>query len=123
MLNFALKNTNEEFLKFTLRNMVFNSTHLSDELFISEVLRRLKVGSHIDLLLNIVGFMDFSHWRQAQLKQFVELVEALLTTPYYTNILVTTQNPVLVICLACEYLTKIGNRKLACTYRRGEPAD
>ena len=109
LLIFILQNTNQDFLKRALKENVFTGHHLNDPKFIDETLKIFKFGSKIDLLLNVMGYMEFTRWTQTQLKMFVEIAYSITSEKFEHNIIVLASNPVLCICLICECLTKIGN--------------
>lgn len=109
LLIFCIKNTNQDFLRKALKDNVFTGHLLDDPQFIDTVLDIFKFGSRIDLLLNVLGYMQFTKWTQKQLKTFVEIAYSITHEKFETNIIVLASNPVLCICLICECLTKIGD--------------
>ena len=108
LLIFWIKNTNIEFLKKALKDNIFTNVMLDNEKFIDTVLDLLKFGSKVDLLLNVLGYMQFSSWTQQQLKAFVEVAYNIIHEKFETNIISLASNPVLSIWLIWECLTKIG---------------
>ena len=97
LLLFCLKNTNQEFLKKALKDNVFTGIHLNNEKFIPEVIQIYRFGTRIDLLLNVLGYMEFTKWNQTQLKDFVSISQSISHEKFESNIIVLASNPVLSI--------------------------
>lgn len=60
------------------------------------------------MMLNVLIYNDFSKWRQDDIRAFIEFVEEITDTKEQ-NLVYKCYNPILVICLCCEFLMKIGN--------------
>lgn len=99
LLIFCLKNTNQDFLKVALKDNIFTGHHLNDTKFIDETLTIFEFGSKIDLLLNVMEYMEFTKWTQTQLKLFVEIAYSITFNKFEQNIIVMASNPVLCLCL------------------------
>ena len=97
LLLFCLKNTNQEFLRKALKDNVFTGHHLNDPSFIDEVIKIYRFGSRIDLLLNVLGYMEFTKWTQTQLKDFVSISQSITYAKFEHNIIVLASNPILSI--------------------------
>ncbi len=63
----------------------------------------------MELLLNVLLFCDFSRWEQSQLRIFIDLLKRIIDTSSISqNPILLSYNPILSICLCCEFLIKIG---------------
>lgn len=66
-------------------------------------------GASIELLLNVLLFADFAKWPQQLIKKFIDFIEQIPDIEEEPNICYKVANPILTICLCCEFLMKIGN--------------
>ncbi len=71
---FALRNYNEIFLKYALRNTIFGSDFLVNPKMINEILNILKSKTKTELILNCLIFAEFSRWSQKSLRQFLDYI-------------------------------------------------
>jgi hypothetical protein len=60
------------------------------------------------MILNVLIYNDFGKWRQNEIKEFITFVQSMTDTKEQ-NLVYKCYNPILVICLCCEFLMKIGN--------------
>ena len=97
LLSFCLKNTNQEFLRKALKDNVFTGHHLNHPSFIDEVIQIFRFGARIDLLLNVLGYMEFTKWTQPQLKDFVSITQSIIYFKFENNVIVLASNPLLSI--------------------------
>jgi hypothetical protein len=97
LLLFCLNNTNQEFLRKALKDNIFTGQHLNDFNFINNVIRIFRHGTRIDLVLNVLGYMEFTKWTQAQLKDFVSISQSIIYEKFESNIIVLASNAVLSI--------------------------
>ena len=75
---------------------------------IEEIMRHLQMASKTEMMLNILIFNDFGKWKQEEIKTFIEFINEMTDTKEQ-NLVYKCYNPILVICLCCEFLMKIGN--------------
>ena len=61
------------------------------------------------MLLNVLIFADFGRWLQSKVKTFIELIDQFVDASIEQNMMYKCYNPILVICICSENLTKIGN--------------
>ena len=66
-------------------------------------------GDRTEMLLNVLIFADFGRWSQKDVRRLIEYIELFVDPSFEQNIMYKCYNPILVICLCCEDLTKIGN--------------
>jgi hypothetical protein len=59
-------------------------------------------------VFNFLIFTDFSRWEQLLVKRLLDFMSAIVQTGEL-NLMYKCYNPILIICLCCEFLTKIGN--------------
>jgi len=82
-----------------LKDNVFTGRHLNDPPFIDEVIKIFRSGARIDLLMNVLGYMEFTKWTQKQLKDFVNIAQSITYEKFEMNIIVLASNPILSLCL------------------------
>ena len=115
LLLFAMNNSNEQFLKAGLRNTVIDHNLLnprgSNDKIIKEILNILRQGNKTEMLLNVLIFADFGSWRQEHLEELLDWVEEITSAAGFKNIMFKCYNPVLVVCLCCNYLSEISDAK------------
>ena len=68
---FAIRNQNEQFLKFALQNSYFGSNFFKNNDVQTELLSQLSTKAKTEFILNILIFTDFS-WSQKRLKEFID---------------------------------------------------
>ena len=62
LLLLCVQNTNEYYLKNSLQGSIFGSQLLNSEKFIFEILLKFKIGSKLNLIMKVLGFIDFTKW-------------------------------------------------------------
>ena len=60
------------------------------------------------MLLNVLIFADFGRWLQNEVRDFLDFIDESVLGANEQNLMYKCYNPILVICLCCENLTKIG---------------
>ena len=85
---------------------------LNLKVIINTILELFDIGSKSELILNVLLFADFSRWKQKQLKMLMEMIEEILSSGHEQNRILLCYNPVLAICLSCEFVNKIATCKL-----------
>lgn len=108
LLEFALNNSNLQFLKQAFRNTIIQASYLNDKEMIHIILGILKQGTKIELVLNVLIFADFSRWEQDDIKMLIEFMSEIVDSGEQ-SLMYKCYNPILTICLCCEFLMKIGN--------------
>jgi hypothetical protein len=88
-------------VRYCLRHGIYNNLTLIDEQNINKILTILKTGSKMELIMNVLLFTDFKRWNRDQIVIFIEETKNL-----HRNVMLC-YNPILSICLACEYLEAI----------------
>jgi hypothetical protein len=63
LLQFAINNSNQLFLKYALKNSIFEVSGINHPEMIQFILIILKQGTKIELVLNVLIYADFSRWR------------------------------------------------------------
>lgn len=109
LLLFALKNYNEIFIKFSFRNNIFPNSLLLKEEVLDTIMGIFEHGSKTELILNTLIFSDLTRWDLGRLRKFIAMINDIIKSAHEKNRILLCYNPILVICLCCEYLTKIGN--------------
>mmetsp|Transcript_43453 Transcript_43453/g.41916 ORF Transcript_43453/g.41916 Transcript_43453/m.41916 type:complete len:227 (-) Transcript_43453:2526-3206(-) len=109
LLKFAITNYNEVFLKYSFRNQIFGSNLLNQEDILDMILGIFEGGAKTELILNLLIFSDLSRWEQARIRWFVNMIKDIIKSAHEKNRILLCYNPILAICLSCEYLNKIGN--------------
>mmetsp|Transcript_45393 Transcript_45393/g.33177 ORF Transcript_45393/g.33177 Transcript_45393/m.33177 type:complete len:248 (+) Transcript_45393:1299-2042(+) len=67
-------------------------------------------GAKTELILNLLIFSDLSRWEQSRIRVFVNMIKDIVKQAHESNRILLCYNPILAICLSCEYLNKIGNQ-------------
>jgi hypothetical protein len=111
LLLFAMQNFNEIFLKYALRNSIIGSNIMVSQDVIEAILKIFKRGTRSELLLNVMLFSDFTRWKQAELKNLLDMLKEIVSEEHERNRILLCYNPVLTIALACEFLDKIATNK------------
>ena len=75
---------------------------------VEKILEILKQGTKTEIVLNMFIYADFSRWKQDYIKEFIEFIKQFVESKE-PNLMYKCYNPILTICLSCEFLTKIGN--------------
>jgi hypothetical protein len=91
-----------------LRQSIFDPAILYDKGILEAILEILEEGSKTLLVFNFLIFTDFSRWEQLLVKRLLDFMSAIVQTGEL-NLMYKCYNPILIICLCCEFLTKIGN--------------
>ncbi|CDW71841.1 UNKNOWN [Stylonychia lemnae] len=65
-------------------------------------------GTKTELVLNTLIFADFSRWSQVKLRVFIDFITEIVKRGHEQNRILLCYNPIQVITLSCEFLTKIG---------------
>jgi len=116
LLLFALSNSNEVFLKNAFRNVILDvslidpSTKIGHKI-ITEIIAIMHISTKTELILNVLIFTDFTRWSSTQLKEVLEWIGSITGEDSISNLMYKCYNPILVICLCCDFLTKIGDVK------------
>jgi hypothetical protein len=109
LMVFALRNYNENFLKYALKTSIFGISLLSTTVIIDEFLNILRSNTKNELVLNCLNYADFTRWPQKRIRSFIQQVTEIIKRPRDRNRILLCYNPILVISLCCEFLIKIGN--------------
>jgi len=104
-------NNNEIFLKYGLQNQIFQISLLNDVDIIVTILDLLDSGYKTEQVLNIMLYANFGRWEQVYLKRFIDNIKMIATQGHEENRLLSSYNPIMIICIACTFLDKIGDRK------------
>ncbi len=80
---------------------------LNLKIIIKHILEILAVGSKSELILNVLLFADFSRWKQKSLRVFLDMLKEIIGSGHEQNRILLCYNPVLAICLACEFVNKV----------------
>lgn len=108
LLIFALDNSNEHFLKFAFRNQLFPAQLLYTPRMINILLGILEQGDRTLLVLNVLIYADFGRWPQKDVRKFVDWVDDIQNSQKEQNQIYKCYNPIMTLCLCCEFLMKIG---------------
>jgi hypothetical protein len=108
LLKFAINNENEVFLKYAFRLEVFPAKILSSSLIITFLMDVLQDGTKTELMLNVLIFCDFGSWSHNQIQDFIDFLGEMVDPDKEQNMMYKSYNPILSICLCCEFLEKIG---------------
>lgn len=66
-------------------------------------------GSDTELILNVLIYAKFGLWQQDQLTDLIDFLETMTDPDQIdSNLLFKCYNPIMVLCLSCEILQKIG---------------
>jgi hypothetical protein len=60
-------------------------------------------------MLNVLIFCDFGQWKQNQITEFIEFLAEMVDPDIEQNMMFKSYNPIMSICLCCEFLDKIGD--------------
>ena len=74
---FAIRNQNEQFLRYALFNSLFGSNFFNHKPVRDEILAQLQTRAKTEFILNILIFADFSRWPQIDLQSFIECIEEM----------------------------------------------
>jgi len=76
---------------------------------IEVILKILHQGTKTELILNVLIFADFGRWKQEKLTKFIDFISEITDSSKEQNLIYKCYNPIMTICLCCEFLMKIGN--------------
>lgn len=62
LMVFAIRNQNEQFLRYALFNSLLGAELFLQPTVINEILSQLKTKAKTEFILNVVTFADFSRW-------------------------------------------------------------
>mmetsp|Transcript_37727 Transcript_37727/g.57768 ORF Transcript_37727/g.57768 Transcript_37727/m.57768 type:complete len:137 (+) Transcript_37727:1216-1626(+) len=82
---------------------------LYDDEIIEVILKILNQGNKTELILNVLIFADFGRWKQEKLRRFIDFIGEITDSSKEQNLMYKCYNPIMTICLCCEFLMKIGN--------------
>ena len=108
---FAVKNSNEYFLKHAFRepDEIFDAEILGQHELIEQLLELLSAGTNIQLIMNVLLYADFESWLKDDIEPLLEFIESLSDTESELSMIFYIYNPIMTICLCCEILTNIGD--------------
>ena len=92
--------------RYALNEHLF-AKFLNDEDVVRQLLEIFQ-QTKTELVLNVVGFCEFSRWGQHFIRKFIDCVAEIVNAGYEKNRILLTCNPALAIALASEYLQDIG---------------
>jgi len=75
------------------------------------ILEIFENGAKTELILNLLIFSDLTRWEQTRIRHFVNMIKDIVKSSHEKNRILLCYNPILALCLSCEYLNKIGNCK------------
>jgi hypothetical protein len=114
-------NNNEVFLKHALQNQIFTIALLNETDVIETILELLEKRNKTEQVLNIMLFANFSRWEQKYLKRFIDQIKGIVFEGHEENRLLLSYNPIMIICISCTFLDKIGNCKPSSLFRNQHP--
>jgi hypothetical protein len=63
LLIYAINNSNEHFLTYSLSHSIIDTKYLTDPSVIKQILEILSRGTHTLVILNVLIFSDISRWQ------------------------------------------------------------
>ena len=109
LLKFAIDNENEVFLKYAFRYEVFDGAILCTANNITYLMEVLRDGTKTELMLNVLIFCDFGAWKPCSIEDFLDFLGEIVDPDKEQNLMYKSYNPILSICLICEFLGGIGD--------------
>lgn len=110
LMQFALDNENELFLKLALKKQgVFENDLLIHNNMINIIKKTLIDGTKTELILNVCLYTDFASWKRSDIEKFMEFLNGAIDPEVEQNLMYKCYNPILVICLSCIFLAEIGD--------------
>jgi len=77
---------------------------------INEIDLILKSDEKTELIFNVLIFCDFGRWNQPDIRSFIMHIKEIIKSGHEENRILVSYNPIMVICLSCEFLFKIGDK-------------
>ena len=75
---FAIRNQNEQFLKFTLSKSLLGGAYFHHPRVQNEILEMMKTKAKTEFIMNILIFADFSNgWNQVILQDLITCIEEI----------------------------------------------
>jgi len=105
---FAIDNYNSTFLKYAFKNHYFRRELLEKKKVIEHILDSLEEGVRTELYFRMLAFANFTKWHHLYIKRLIGVIKQTIMQDYEVNRILLAINPILFICLCCEYLTMIG---------------
>lgn len=112
----SIDNENVEFLKFALKQGVFSHSILVQDKIVGKILSNLKNSIKTEMIFNILTYCDFSRWKQADLRIFINSIKEIIKNDFQKNRILLTANSIMILALAAEALVKI--RKSVAVFKR-----
>ena len=69
----------------------------------------LRDGTKTELMLNVLIFCDFGAWKPCSIEDFLDFLGEIVDPDKEQNLMYKSYNPILSICLICEFLGGIGD--------------
>ena len=110
LFKLCIENNNEIFLAYALLNNLFPNRFVDRDEVIKELLHDIQQGEKTDLHLNLLNFANFSLWHHRHLVTLISFFKDIANRDYAHNRILLSYNPILFICLSCEYLQSIAER-------------
>lgn len=104
LFKLCIHNNNEIFLAYALHNNLFPNRFVDRDEIIKKMLSDLGNGEKSDFYLNMINFANFSLWHHRHLVTLISFFKEIATNDYAHNRILLSYNPILYICLSCEYL-------------------
>jgi hypothetical protein len=90
--------------RYSLRNSIFGANLINTSDILDILMETFDEGTKTELVLNVLTFSDLSRWEQKRIRKFVDIIKEIVKASHDKNRILLCYNPILTICLSCEYL-------------------
>ena len=78
---------------------------------IEHILKILKSGAKSELMMNLLIYADIAAWDYEHIGILVEELRSITKSGIYDNKIMLCYNPLMTICLGCEFMLKVADCK------------